>query len=121
MMISDPPLIIDLDKIGQKVNFNHNKQESLDGFIKAGQQCFCILPPVYKLTAHTNNNQNNQAAKNSTDEQAKELLKKGQQKNPDGYDFNVTSIIGNIKHLEISQKLEQSNGTTESSKDIQKD
>lgn len=48
-MISDPPLLFDLDAIGKKINFNQHKQESLDGFIKANEECFVILPPVYKL------------------------------------------------------------------------
>lgn len=49
MMISDPPLLFDFQKIGQKVNFNQYKQESLDGFIKTGEECLVILPPVHKL------------------------------------------------------------------------
>lgn len=49
MMISDPPLLFDIDSIGQKVNFNQHKQESLDGFIKANEECYIILPSVYKL------------------------------------------------------------------------
>jgi len=49
MMISDPPLLFDFQKIGHKVNFNQYKQESLDGFIKAGEDCLIILPSVHKL------------------------------------------------------------------------
>lgn len=49
MMISDPPLLFDFQKIGQKVNFNQYKQESLDGFIKTGEDCLVILPSVHKL------------------------------------------------------------------------
>lgn len=36
MMISDPPLLFDFRQIGQKVQFNQHKQDSLDGFIKTG-------------------------------------------------------------------------------------
>lgn len=50
MMISDPPLLFDVSQIGQKVSFNQHKQDSMDGFIKVGEECLAILPSVYKLT-----------------------------------------------------------------------
>lgn len=56
-MISDPPLLFDLDSIGQKVTFNQHKQDSLDGFIKASEECYIILPSVYKLNQADNGNQ----------------------------------------------------------------
>ena len=43
MMISDPPLIFDFQKIGQKVSFNQYKQECLDGFINAGEDSGPII------------------------------------------------------------------------------
>ena len=48
-MISDPPLLFDFSKLGVKVSFNQHKQDSLDGFIKTGEECFVIVPPLYKL------------------------------------------------------------------------
>lgn len=51
MMISDPPLLFDCNSIGQKIMFNQHKQDSMDGFIKVNEECFAILPPVYKLIA----------------------------------------------------------------------
>ena len=58
MMISDPPLLFDIKSIGQKVLFNQHKQDSLDGFIKSGEECFSILPNVYKLS-QSNGKENN--------------------------------------------------------------
>ena len=48
MVISDPPICLDLASIGQKVRFNQYKYESMDGFVKADQECFIILPSVHK-------------------------------------------------------------------------
>ena len=56
MMISDPPLLFDCRQIGMKVSFNQHKFESLDGFIKANEDCLTILPPVFKLVVSQNNN-----------------------------------------------------------------
>ena len=53
-MISDPPLLFDFRQIGQKVQFNQHKQDSLDGFIKSGEDCLIIMPCVYKLINNTN-------------------------------------------------------------------
>jgi hypothetical protein len=49
MFISDPPLVFDLKIIGEKVLFNQFKYESLDGFVKQGDECIVILPPVYRV------------------------------------------------------------------------
>lgn len=48
MVISDPPLCLDLISIGQKVRFNQYKYESMDGFVKQDEECFIILPSVHK-------------------------------------------------------------------------
>lgn len=47
--ISDPPICIDFNTIGQKVAFNSIKHESTDGFIKQKKDCIVILPPSFKL------------------------------------------------------------------------
>ena len=68
MMISDPPLLFDIRQIGQQVKFNQHKQDSLDGFIKSNDDCFSILPSVYKLSVSSgnNSNSNNQNLTNSS-------------------------------------------------------
>jgi len=48
MFVSDPPIVFDLKRIGEKVTFNQFKYDSLDGFIKAGDECLIILPTVHK-------------------------------------------------------------------------
>jgi hypothetical protein len=48
MYISDPRMVMDLSTIGEKVKFNQMKMDSFDGFIKAGNDCIVILPPVYR-------------------------------------------------------------------------
>lgn len=48
MVISDPPICIDLSSIGQKVRFNQYKYESMDGFVKVDDECYIILPSVHK-------------------------------------------------------------------------
>lgn len=50
MYISDPWLIFDLSTIGQKVSNNPVKMDSMDGFIKNGQESLVILPSVHKNT-----------------------------------------------------------------------
>jgi hypothetical protein len=104
MMISDPPLLFDLDAIGKKINFNQHKQESLDGFIKANEDCFAILPPVYKLNNASSQQESNQGVsllkmKQNKSNQAKD----GQivSKSPSDLDRNQTSVIGCTKHLEM--------------------
>lgn len=51
MMISDPPIVFDLKRIGEKVQFNQYKFDSLDGFIKTNDECLIILPSVHKYTS----------------------------------------------------------------------
>ena len=51
MVISDPPICLDLASIGQKVRYNQYKYDSMDGFVKADQECFIILPSVHKQVA----------------------------------------------------------------------
>jgi len=48
MQISDPPLAFDLKQIGEKVQFNSFKFESMDGFVKQNDDCYVILPPILK-------------------------------------------------------------------------
>ena len=48
MMISDPPIVFDMKRIGEKVQFNQFKFDSLDGFIKSNEECLIILPSVHK-------------------------------------------------------------------------
>lgn len=64
MMISDPPLLFDCRQIGMKVSFNQHKYESLDGFIKANEECLTILPSVYKLVVGQNISKEEQKASN---------------------------------------------------------
>lgn len=47
--ISDPPLRCCYDMIGDQVEFNSLLHDSLDGFIRPGDQCYIILPPVQKV------------------------------------------------------------------------
>ena len=51
MLISDPPLIFDIKKVGEKVPFNSYKYDSMDGFVKQGDECYIILPPVCKFNS----------------------------------------------------------------------
>merc|ERR1712226_280168 len=44
MVISDPPICMDMASIGQKVRFNQYKYETIDGFMKADEECIIILP-----------------------------------------------------------------------------
>ena len=48
MVISDPPMCLDLGSIGQRVRYNQYKYDAIDGFIKADEECFIILPSVHK-------------------------------------------------------------------------
>jgi hypothetical protein len=56
--VSDPPTLVDINAIGQKINFNSIKHDSVDGFIKQKNDCVVILPPCYKVIA-SNVNSNN--------------------------------------------------------------
>ena len=53
MVCSDPPICLDLQSIGQKVRYNQYKYDSMDGFVKADEECFIILPSVHKQVAPT--------------------------------------------------------------------
>lgn len=48
MLVSDPPIVYDMKRIGEKVQFNSYKYDSMDGFIKANDECLIILPAVHK-------------------------------------------------------------------------
>ena len=51
MLISDPPIVFDIKRIGEKVQFNQYKFDSLDGFIKTNEECLIILPSVHKYSS----------------------------------------------------------------------
>ena len=44
--VSDPPLLLEVEEIGKRVEFNPLNHDPFDGFIKAKQECFVILPCV---------------------------------------------------------------------------
>lgn len=46
--ISDPPLMVGVDSIGKRVEFNNLNHDPFDGFIKQREECFVILPEVRK-------------------------------------------------------------------------
>ena len=46
--ISDPPLKVKVEEIGNKVIYNPMKHEPLDGFIKAKDECIVVLPSIHK-------------------------------------------------------------------------
>ena len=52
-MISDPPICMDLASIGQRVRYNQYKYDAIDGFVKADEECFIILPSVHKQVSST--------------------------------------------------------------------
>lgn len=89
MIISETPLLVDLRAIGQKVPFNQSRHDSLDGFIKAGEECLVILPPIVKLSQSQKQEINNTKGSNKA------------------FEFGTTSIIGDCGHLEprdVSEK-----------------
>lgn len=43
-MICDPPMYVDFKNIGKKVKFNPLKNDPFDGFIKAKEDCWVVLP-----------------------------------------------------------------------------
>ena len=45
-VISDPPLVMEVGQMGQRVEFNNLEHDPFDGFIKGKQECFVILPRV---------------------------------------------------------------------------
>ena len=46
--ISDPPLDFDVETIGAKVSYNPLRHEAFDGFIKAKEECWVVLPELRK-------------------------------------------------------------------------
>jgi len=46
--VSEPPLELEMAQIGQQVLFNSFKHDSVDGFIKGGQDCLIVLPQISK-------------------------------------------------------------------------
>lgn len=56
--ISDPPIQIDFNVIGQKIQFNPMKHESVDGFIKQKHNSIVILPYCYKTGTNSLVNDN---------------------------------------------------------------
>lgn len=50
MMVSDPPIVFDVKRIGEKVLYNQFKYDSMDGFIKTNDECLIILPSVHKYS-----------------------------------------------------------------------
>lgn len=48
MYISHPRLVFNLSIFGNKIPYNPLKVESLDGFIKNGEETIIILPSLYK-------------------------------------------------------------------------
>lgn len=56
--ISDPPVQIDVNSIGQKIQFNSMKHESVDGFIKQKHSSIIILPYCLKSYGSPNSSNN---------------------------------------------------------------
>ncbi len=54
--ISDPPMIIDINYVGQRVFFNNMKHDPVDGFVKQKHECIVILPPCFKQTSNSADN-----------------------------------------------------------------
>lgn len=54
--ISEPPIYIDINSIGQVTSFNNIKNDSVDGFIKQKTECIIILPSCYKVNSSTTDN-----------------------------------------------------------------
>lgn len=54
--ISDPPIYIDTNSIGQRISFNNVKHDSVDGFIKQKHECVVLLPSCYKNSAYSQEN-----------------------------------------------------------------
>lgn len=50
MLVSDPLIVFDSKRIGEKVQFNQYKYDSLDGFIKSNDECLIVLPSVHKFS-----------------------------------------------------------------------
>ena len=48
--INDPPVKCGVEMIGQQVEFNSVLHDAIDGFIRPGDPCVVVLPPVVKGT-----------------------------------------------------------------------
>ncbi|KAM3129613.1 hypothetical protein pb186bvf_018294 [Paramecium bursaria] len=46
--ISDPPLLFEINTIGQKIPFNQVKHDPIDGFLKPKEECIILMPVVLK-------------------------------------------------------------------------
>lgn len=53
--ISDPIIKIDISSIGQAVQFNSSKHETIDGFAKPKHDCIVLLPSCYKTNFNSEN------------------------------------------------------------------
>lgn len=53
--ISDPIIKIDVNVIGQTVQFNSTKHETIDGFAKPKHECIVLLPSCYKINFNSEN------------------------------------------------------------------
>lgn len=42
--VSDPPVSSEVSRIGDRVEFNPMKHEAMDGFLRAGDPCYVLLP-----------------------------------------------------------------------------
>lgn len=42
--VSDPPVYSEVSRIGEKVEFNPMRHEAMDGFLRAGDPCYVLLP-----------------------------------------------------------------------------
>ena len=49
---------MDLAGIGKKVQFTQFKYDCVDGFVKADEECYIILPSVHKLNTSNTNSTN---------------------------------------------------------------
>lgn len=47
--------MFDLKRIGEKVQFNQYKYDSMDGFIKNNDDCLIILPSLHKYSPANHN------------------------------------------------------------------
>lgn len=53
--ISDPIIKVDILSIGQAVQFNSSKHETIDGFAKPKHECIVLLPSCYKTNFNSEN------------------------------------------------------------------
>jgi hypothetical protein len=48
--ITDPPIKCAVELIGQQIEFNALHHDAIDGFIRPGDRCVIVLPPVVKAS-----------------------------------------------------------------------